>query len=183
MEWCTEPPDGLTAETTDDELLTLACSEQQKMLARWPDATDEDGTMLEILDGWRNKLRDDKLLPPTDGYWSYEQEGIVSYRRGQPHNSLGPAKIYDCGDKVWYINGLAHRVDGPAVEMNNGTKFWRINGKLHRLDGPAVEYFTGEKLWYVDGRQYSEKDFPTAIIMFSLNISKESTKIILERMD
>lgn len=180
MEWCTEPPDGLTAETTDDELLALACSEQQKMLARWPDATDEDGTMLEILDGWREKLRDDKLLPPTDGYWSYEQGVIVSYHRGQPHNSLGPAKIYDCGDKVWYINGLVHRADGPAVELNIGTKYWRIEGILHRLDGPAIEYYTGETLWYVTGHQCSKEDFPTAVISFLLGIENDKAKTILE---
>jgi hypothetical protein len=31
-------------------------------------------------------------------------------------------KIYDNGDKCWYLNGKLHRTDGPAIEYANGDK-------------------------------------------------------------
>jgi hypothetical protein len=38
-------------------------------------------------------------------------------------------KIYDNGDRCWYLNGKRHREDGPAVEYTNGTRFWYLNGE------------------------------------------------------
>jgi hypothetical protein len=29
-------------------------------------------------------------------------------------------RIYDDGDKFWYLNGKYHRTDGPAIEWANG---------------------------------------------------------------
>ena len=52
-------------------------------------------------------------------------------------------KVYDNGDKYWYLNGKLHREDGPAVEWSNGSKEWWLNGELHREDGPAVECVDG----------------------------------------
>ncbi|MFA5024228.1 MAG: hypothetical protein WC523_04690 [Patescibacteria group bacterium] len=31
-------------------------------------------------------------------------------------------RVYDNGNKKWYLNNLLHRIDGPAVELANGTK-------------------------------------------------------------
>ena len=38
-------------------------------------------------------------------------------------------KVYDGGDKYWYLNGKRHREDGPAVERVNGYKSWWLNDK------------------------------------------------------
>ena len=65
-------------------------------------------------------------------------------------------KVYDTGDKHWYLNGLLHREDGPAVEWPDGTKSWYLNGKLHREDGPAVEWANGDKSWYLNGKMHRE---------------------------
>ena len=68
-------------------------------------------------------------------------------------------KIYDNGDKCWYLNGKVHRTDGPAVEYVNGNKYWYLNGKYHRTDGPAIEWVNGDKCWYINNINYSEEDF------------------------
>ena len=58
-------------------------------------------------------------------------------------------RVYNNGDKQWYLNGKLHREDGPAIERANGDKSWYLNGKCHREDGPAVEYDNGSKHWYL----------------------------------
>ena len=63
-------------------------------------------------------------------------------------------KVYDNGDKHWYLNGNLHREDGPAIENSNGDKHWYLNGELHREDGPAVEYADGDKHWYLNGKRW-----------------------------
>ena len=68
-------------------------------------------------------------------------------------------RIYDNGNKYWYLNGKLHRTDGPAIEYANGDKHWYLNGKCHRTDGPAVEYADGNKYWYINGKEYSEEEF------------------------
>ena len=37
-------------------------------------------------------------------------------------------KVYDNGDKQWFLNNKRHREDGPAVEYIDGTKYWFLNG-------------------------------------------------------
>ena len=39
-------------------------------------------------------------------------------------------KVYDNGDKWWYLNGKRHREDGPAIEWADGSKFWYLNDEL-----------------------------------------------------
>ena len=65
-------------------------------------------------------------------------------------------KVYDNGDKFWYLNGKLHREDGPAIEWADGGKSWYLDGKRHREDGPAVEYTNGGKSWYLDGKRHRE---------------------------
>ena len=36
-------------------------------------------------------------------------------------------KVYDNGDKFWYLNGKLHREDGPAIECTSGDKSWCLN--------------------------------------------------------
>ena len=68
-------------------------------------------------------------------------------------------RVYDNGDKSWYLNGKRHREDGPACEYVSGTKQWLINGKFHREDGPAVEHASGHKSWWLNGKRLSEEEF------------------------
>ena len=37
-------------------------------------------------------------------------------------------RVYDNGDKEWYLNGKRHREDGPAIEGASGGKSWYLNG-------------------------------------------------------
>ena len=68
-------------------------------------------------------------------------------------------KVYDNGNKFWYLNGELHREDGPAVEYDDGSKDWYLNGKLHREDGPAIECDDGSKAWYLNDKELTEKEF------------------------
>ena len=68
-------------------------------------------------------------------------------------------RVYNNGDKQWYLNGKLHREDGPAIEFANGDKSWYLNNKLHREDGPAVEYDNGSKHWYLNGKLHREEEF------------------------
>jgi len=81
------------------------------------------------------------------------------YLNGRRHREDGPAIECASGDKSWYLNGKLHREDGPAVEWADGYKYWYLNGKLHREDGPAIEYAGGYKSWYLNGTSYTEKEF------------------------
>jgi hypothetical protein len=68
-------------------------------------------------------------------------------------------KVYDNGDKYWYLNDKLHREDGPAIECSNGDKEWCLNDKLHREDGPAIEYGDGSKYWCLNDEELSEEEF------------------------
>jgi len=68
-------------------------------------------------------------------------------------------KVFDNGDRIWYLNGKIHREDGPAVEQSNGTLKWFLNGKRHREDGPAVEHTNGTRWWFLNGEEYTEEEF------------------------
>ena len=37
-------------------------------------------------------------------------------------------KVWDKGDKFWYLNDKLHREDGPAMEWADGSKSWCLNG-------------------------------------------------------
>ena len=42
---------------------------------------------------------------------------------------------------------------------NNGEKHWYLDGKRHREDGPAIKYADGSKYWYINGTNYTEQEF------------------------
>ena len=67
-------------------------------------------------------------------------------------------KVFDNGDKSWYLNGKRHREDGPAVEWANGYKAWYLNDNRHRDDGPAIEEANGYKEWYLNGKELTAED-------------------------
>ena len=68
-------------------------------------------------------------------------------------------KVFDNGDRCWYLNGKIHREDGPAIESYDGSRYWYLNGKYHREDGPAVESYEGNRYWYLNGVEYTEEEF------------------------
>ena len=68
-------------------------------------------------------------------------------------------RVYDIGNKYWYLNDNLHREDGPAIEFADGSKAWYLNGELHREDGPAFEYADGYKSWYLNNKPYTEAGF------------------------
>ena len=67
-------------------------------------------------------------------------------------------KVWDNGDKEWWLNGKRHREDGPAMEWADGSKSWYLNGKLHREDGPAYESANGSKSWYLNDEEVTEEE-------------------------
>ena len=85
------------------------------------------------------------------------------YLNGKLHREDGPAIEGVNGYKAWYINGHLHREDGPAREYADGYKEWWVNGKYHRTDGPAVEYSDGDKSWYLNGKRYTEEKYKKEI--------------------
>ena len=68
-------------------------------------------------------------------------------------------KVYDFGNKYWYLKGKRHCEHGPAIEYAVGGKEWYLDDKLHREDGPAIERADGGKEWYLGGKQISEAEF------------------------
>ena len=85
------------------------------------------------------------------------------YLNGKRHREDGPAVEYTSGIKEWYLNGKRHREDGPAIEWPNGSKEWYLKGKLHREDGPAVEWPNGTKEWYLNDEELSEAQHEEAM--------------------
>jgi len=41
---------------------------------------------------------------------------------------------------------------------DNGNKSWFLNGKYHREDGPAREYADGNKFWFLSGERVTEEE-------------------------
>jgi hypothetical protein len=93
----------------------------------------------------------------------YENGDKHWYLNGKLHREDGPAVEFANGDKHWWLNGKFHREGGPAIEYANGKKAWYLNDKLHREDGPAIEWASGTKYWYLNGENYSEADFKTEL--------------------
>jgi hypothetical protein len=40
----------------------------------------------------------------------------------------------------------------------DGDRFWYLNGNLHREDGPAVEYADGDRSWYLNNVKVTEQE-------------------------
>ena len=68
-------------------------------------------------------------------------------------------KVFNNGNRYWYLNGQLHREDGPACEYAGGSRCWYLNGQLHREDGPAAEFTNGIREWWLNDEEYTEKEF------------------------
>lgn len=75
------------------------------------------------------------------------------------HREDGPARIWDDGSKVWFINGQKHRVDGPAIEWSDGEEAWFQHNVLHRVDGPARSWANGDKEYWINNQYLTEEEF------------------------
>ena len=68
-------------------------------------------------------------------------------------------KVFDNGNRYWYLNGQLHREDGAAIEYAYGSRCWYLNGELHREDGPACEFTYGTREWWLNDVEYTEEEF------------------------
>ena len=87
----------------------------------------------------------------------YDNGNKEWYLNNKLHREDGPALEYADGYKAWFLNGKYHREDGPAIEYADGTTKWCLNGKYHRVDGPAIEYINGNKYWFLNGEEVTEQ--------------------------
>jgi hypothetical protein len=87
----------------------------------------------------------------------YEDGNRFWYLNDKRHREDGPAVECSNGTREWFLNGVRHREDGPAVEHTDGDREWYLNGKRHRTDGPAIEYPSGKRYWYLNGERVTEE--------------------------
>jgi len=71
-------------------------------------------------------------------------------------------KVYDDGDKCWYLNGVLHCEHGPAIEYADGDKRWYLNSKLfteaeHKIATSKPTSCDG-KIVEIDGKKYQLKE-------------------------
>jgi len=116
----------------------------------------------------------------------YDNGNKFWYLNGKRHREDGPAIEY-AGYKEWYLNGKRHREDGPALEWANGDKAWYLNGKRHREDGPALEYANDHKEWYLNGKRVTAAEVmcPNHTITIDgkeIRISHESFEELKEQL-
>jgi hypothetical protein len=104
----------------------------------------------------------------------YEDGDRYWFLNGKLHREDGPAVESSITGRFWYLNGKRHREDGPALECADGTREWYLNGKLHRTDGPAIECADGTRFWYLHGNRVTEEEV--------MNITKELTVADIEKL-
>jgi hypothetical protein len=82
--------------------------------------------------------------------------------------------LFFFGKKVTIIElhrnskGQFHRIGGPAIVRSNGYQSYWVEGKRHRLDGPAIIRPNGTWEYWVDDIQYTEEQYPQAVIAYKL---------------
>ena len=116
-------------------------------LSSWeepPNYTDEE---LDYLQGF---FREEKL-PNGDIF--------RRNKKGELHNTRGPAIIWYNGTVEYWVNGKPHRTDGPAYIGADGTVVYFQNGLLHRTDGPAVIFSNGIAEYWVNGKRIARQQF------------------------
>ena len=74
-------------------------------------------------------------------------------------------KVYDSGNKQWFLNGKLHREDGPAIERPDGYKAWFLNDVRYTEE----EYYSklnpakvkvddiGTKAWEPNGKMHKDE--------------------------
>ena len=124
--------------------------------------------MGKIVDGFEDKelTKLGKLI--VNSAWVSIKLDILNYIE-----KLKRSNITHYSDHKIYRNkeGEMHREGGPAKIWNCGTKHWFINGKFHRLDGPASDFSDGTKKWYVHNKELTEVEFKknNEVILYNRN--------------
>ena len=79
-------------------------------------------------------------------------------------------RVYDNGDKEWYLNGKRHREDGPAGEYANGDKFWYLDGKQQEV---KEKFINVDNCWLIIDRRNSiyiqDNSFIESLYMYCLS--------------
>ena len=58
----------------------------------------------------------------------------------------------------WFLKGEDHRSVGPAVIWNDGDKYWKYKGLFHRTNGTAIEISEESPLyWCIQGFDINKK--------------------------
>ena len=116
---------------------------------------------------WRTVLSweefQDEYLEDWQGFFTeekYPSGDIFRYnRKGELHNTRGPAIIYGVGSVLYYQNGKPHRTDGPAYIGADGYEEYWVNGKRHRTDGPAKIFADGYEEYWVNDKRIAREQF------------------------
>ena len=104
----------------------------------------------EYLEDWQGFFREEKA---EDGIiWRYN-------KKGELHNTRGPAVIHPNGTVSYFVNHKLHRTDGPAYIGSDGKVVYWVDDKLHRTDGPAVVNPDGTVEYWVNSEELSEEEF------------------------
>ena len=119
------------------------------------------------MSSWRTILSweelSDEFIEEGQGFFGEEKDeqgNIYRYnRKGEYHNTRGPAVIWADGTVSYFVNGKRHRIGGPAIIRSNGTLVFYQNDKRHRTDGPAIERANGMVEYWVNDKQLSEEEF------------------------
>lgn len=62
-------------------------------------------------------------------------------------------RVFDDGNRHWFLNGRLHREDGPAIEWSDGSKFWYLDGKLV-TEQEVMKSSCSGKIVEIDGKKY-----------------------------
>jgi hypothetical protein len=88
--------------------------------------------------------------------------------KGEYHRLGGPAIMSLSGIKEYWVEGKRHFTKGPAYIHPSGTIQYWVNDKLHNIDGPAITWSNGTKEYWVDGTEYTEEQYPQAVLTYNL---------------
>ena len=108
----------------------------------------------------------DDFIEEGQGFFTEEKDSdgtiIRRNRKGQRHNTRGPAVVYDNGSVWYYQNGKVHRTDGPAFIGAKGVVEYWVDDKripkeqFYQLYGqnriasedPSFDYDTTRNNWF-----------------------------------
>jgi len=67
-------------------------------------------------------------------------------------------RVFDDGNRHWFLNGRLHREDGPAIEWSDGSKFWYLDGKLV-TEQEVMKSSCSGKIVEIDGKKYKLEEY------------------------
>jgi hypothetical protein len=85
--------------------------------------------------------------------------------------------------KIYYENdeGKLHCLSGPAKVWDDGDREWYVEGKSHRIDGPAIEYFTTNAFgFYLHDKHYTVKEWAEQLVIQGYKTKEEALFLYLK---